>query len=191
MPQSHRMVPTLIGPWRIALRLRLRRVNTIIPRRDVEPPLEFRLNRIQPWAAIAGFGFLLHFLWEMWQAPMYRTMQEASHVRAVWVCSLATVGDTFIQLVAYAVGALVAGSRAWLTRPRRGPLAIYMAAGLLITALFEWVNVYVLRRWEYANHMPVLAGIGLAPLLQWLVIPPLVLWLAARHLGVHAAGAHH
>jgi hypothetical protein len=39
--------------------------------------------------------------------------------------------------------------------------------------------------------MPVLAGIGLAPLLQWLVIPPCVLWLAARHLGVQAAGAHH
>jgi hypothetical protein len=33
------------------------------------------------------------------------------------------------------------------------------------------------------EHMPVVLGIGIAPMLQWIVIPPVVLWLAARHLG--------
>src|SRR5687768_2354439 len=34
----------------------------------------------QPWVALAGFAFLVHFVWEMWQAPFYRTMLQADHV---------------------------------------------------------------------------------------------------------------
>jgi hypothetical protein len=162
---------------------------TIIRRVDVREPAGPRLKRVQPWAAIAGFAFLVHFVWEMWQAPLYRTMVLASHVDAVRVCSVAALGDAFIQLLAYAAGAFVAGSRAWLTRPLRTSLISYVSVGLLITALLEWVNVYALGRWAYDAHMPVLLGIGLAPLLQWIVIPPLVLWLAARHLGVRSHGA--
>ena len=75
-------------------------------------------NRIQPWAAVAGFAFLWHFVWEMWQAPVYRTMVQVSQVEAVRVCSFATLGDALIQLVAFAAAALAAGSRLWLARPR-------------------------------------------------------------------------
>ena len=138
---------------------------------------------MQPWAAVAGFAFLLHFAWEMWQAPMYRTMVRASHLEAVRVCSFATLGDAGIQLLAFAAAAVAAGSRLWLARPRRTPMIVYLVVGLLITVVLEWVNVYVLRRWAYMEQMPVVLGIGIAPMLQWLVIPPVVLWLAARHLG--------
>jgi hypothetical protein len=117
---------------------------------------------------------------------MYRTMVEASHVEAVRVCSLATFGDAVIQLVAYGAGALVAGNRLWLASFRRATFGAYIGAGLLITVSLEWVNVYVLGRWAYAARMPVLLGIGLAPLLQWLVVPPLVLWFAARHLSLRS-----
>jgi hypothetical protein len=142
-----------------------------------------RQVEMQPWAAVAGFGFLVHFVWEMWQAPMYRTMVEASHVAAVQVCTFATLGDAVIQVLAFGAAAIAAGSRTWLTRPSRRSMIVYLVAGLAMTAVLEWVNVYGLRRWTYAEHMPVVFGIGLAPLLQWIVIPPLVLWLAARHLG--------
>jgi hypothetical protein len=142
-----------------------------------------RQVEMQPWAAVAGFGFLVHFVWEMWQAPMYRTMVEASHVAAVRVCTFATLGDAVIQVLAFGAAAIAAGSRTWLARPSRGPMTVYLIAGLLITAALEWVNVHVLQRWTYADHMPVVLGIGVAPLLQWLVVPPIVLWLAKRHLG--------
>lgn len=146
-------------------------------------------SRIQPWAAIVGFAFLLHFVWEMWQAPMYRTMVQASHVEAVRVCTFATLGDALIQLVAFAGAALAAGSRPWLARPsRRRPMLVYLTVGLLVTVVLEWINVYVLRRWTYADHMPLVFGIGLAPVLQWIVVPPIVLWLAARHLGFRDRG---
>lgn len=71
----------------------------------------------------------------------------------------------------------------WLGHAVRQPRPTWRA-GLLITAPLDWINVYILRRWTYAPHMPVLAGIGLVPLVQGMVIPPVVLWLAARHLGV-------
>jgi hypothetical protein len=147
------------------------------------------LTRAQPWTAVAGFGFLLHFVWEMWQAPMYRTMVQASHVEAVRVCSFATLGDALIELAAYAAGALVAGNSLWLVSFRGAAFGAYVGVGLLITVLLEWVNMYALERWAYAPHMPVLLGVGLAPLLQWLVVPPLVLWLAARHLGLRLTRA--
>lgn len=144
---------------------------------------EAALRRVQPWAAVAGFAFLVHFVWEMWQAPMYRTMLQARHVEAVRVCTFATLGDAVIQLLAFGAAATAVRSRTWLARPSRRPMTVYLAAGLAMTVMLEWVNVYGLRRWAYAEHMPVVFGIGLAPLLQWIMIPPLVLWLAARHLG--------
>jgi hypothetical protein len=45
--------------------------------------------------------------------------------------------------------------------------------GLAYTAFSEWQNVYQDANWSYAPAMPLLFGIGLAPLLQWIVIPPL------------------
>jgi hypothetical protein len=143
----------------------------------------------QPWAALAGFAFLLHFVWEMWQAPFYRTMLQADHVTAVRTCTIATLGDAAITLAAFGVAAWLGGGRDWLAHPSRGRLAVYLAAGLAVTLLLEWLNVYVLERWTYAPRMPTILGIGVLPVLQWLLLPPLVLWLAARHLGVRPGGA--
>jgi hypothetical protein len=91
------------------------------------------LTRAHPWAAVAGFAFLLHFAWAMRQAPMYRTMVQASHVEAVRVCTLATFGDALIELAAYAAGALVAGNSLWLASLRRAAFGAYIGVGLLIT----------------------------------------------------------
>ncbi|MGH7518260.1 MAG: hypothetical protein ACREOC_12460 [Gemmatimonadales bacterium] len=138
----------------------------------------------QPWAALAGFAFLVHFVWEMWQAPFYRTMLDADHVTAVRTCTIATIGDAAITLVAFAAGAWLSGGRPSLAYPSLRFVAVYIAAGIAATVLLEWLNVYVLERWTYAHQMPTILGLGLTPLIQWLLLPPLVLWLAARHLGL-------
>jgi hypothetical protein len=104
------------------------------------------LRPAQPWAAVAGFGFLMHFVWEMWQAPMYRAMAQASHVAAVRLCTIAALGDAVIQLLAFAAAAIAAGSRTWLARPTRRPMIVYLITGLLITVALEWVNVHRLQR---------------------------------------------
>jgi hypothetical protein len=136
----------------------------------------------QPWAALAGFAFLVHFVWEMWQAPFYRTMLQASHASGVATCTIATLGDAAITITAFAAAARRENTRQVLAHPPPGALAVYFATGLVITVALEWLNVGVLRRWSYAADMPTVLGIGMTPLLQWIVLPRLVLWLAGRHL---------
>jgi hypothetical protein len=43
-------------------------------------------------------------------------------------------------------------------------------------------NVYRVGSWGYTASMPMIFGIGLAPLLQWLILPP-VMVSAYRRLG--------
>ena len=52
-----------------------------------------------------------------------------------------------------------------------------LAAGLGFTIFSEWYNVYVVGAWAYQPTMPLVAGIGLTPLLQWVVVPTLMLLL--------------
>ena len=136
----------------------------------------------QPWAAIALFAFLLNFVWEMLQVPFYGGLDEAAHWDATLVCLRASGGDALIGLAAYAVVAWPSG-RLWLAHSTLPRLGAFVGAGLLITIVIEWVSVHVLHRWAYAEGVPVVAGIGLPPLLQWLLLPPAFLWLTWRHLG--------
>jgi hypothetical protein len=52
-----------------------------------------------------------------------------------------------------------------------------MAFGLAWTAQSEWVNVHVRGTWAYDGSMPLVAGVGVKPLLQWLLLPPVALRL--------------
>lgn len=145
-----------------------------------------RLPLWQPWTALALFSFLLHFIWEMLSIPFYAGMVELTHGDGVRCCLQATLGDMVIALVAYAVVALPK-QQAWLMRP--DPVAIlgFLGVGIGITVVFEHVSVYRLTRWSYAPAMPVIAGIGVLPLLQWIILPLLTLWLARRHLAAYSS----
>ena len=138
----------------------------------------------QPWAALAGFAFLLHFIWEVIQAPLYTGMADARHWDAVRTCGLASAGDVLVLVTAYAGVAVILRQSDWLALPTGRRVVAYLAIGLLLTFVLETVNVYVLQRWTYRQSMPVLFGIGVSPLMQWVVVPTLTLWLARRHLGL-------
>lgn len=135
----------------------------------------------QPWAALAAFSAVLNFIWEMVVMPAYETRSTSGAGIGIAMCLLATLGDVGITLGSYAAAASIT-TRRWLCRQTFASFATYLALGLVLTIAFEYVNVYVLHRWSYAPRMPVVAGIGVLPLLQWLVLPPIVLWLARRHV---------
>ena len=64
-----------------------------------------------------------------------------------------------------------------LKRPLAG-IATAIAASLAYTVWAEWRNVYVQGNWAYADAMPTIGGIGVAPLMQWSVLPVLaLLWM--------------
>ena len=137
-----------------------------------------------PELPVAGFGFLLHFVWEMLQVPWFTGMLEASHGSVVWLCVRATLGDVLILLAAFWTGSAVVRERGWLVTTRRVPAVVTVATGLVITVIFEWLATGALGRWNYADSMPLVpvVGIGLTPFLQWLLLPPIILWLARIHI---------
>ncbi len=137
-----------------------------------------------PEVNVVIFAFLLNFVWEFWQVPFYRDMPSGPHWQATKVCSLATVGDVAIALVAFWVVAAVARTRAWVLGPSGTQVVIFTMTGVAVTVIAEWVAREMLQSWAYADRMPTLPllGTGLLPLLQWMILPPLVVWFVQRQL---------
>lgn len=139
----------------------------------------------------AGVGFAgryallmlgANLVWEIVQLPLYTLWSEATVRTIVLSIAHCTLGD-----LAIATGSLLAGAavvRFVAGRSGRPPsLALVVTAlGVAYTIFSEWLNVAVLRNWQYGALMPVLPplGTGLSPLLQWLALPPACLALASR-----------
>lgn len=138
--------------------------------------------------ALALFSFLLHFAWEILQAPLYADMAAAPHWTSTRICLLATIGDVGIALAAYVVTTGWRMTLQW--RACRMRLTMYVVVGLAITVVLELLNVYVLHRWAYGTTMPVFLRMGLSPLLQWITVPLFALWLAQRHVAGARAATH-
>ena len=149
----------------------------------------------QPWITLAVLAFPLHWIWEMGQAPLYAGMLQRPWYDATRLCTVASVGDVVITLVAYAIVAALFKDRFWAfplrssrlqssqSRPRYRSVAIpqiglYLVIGIVITAIVEFFNISVLHRWEYGPEMAQIFGLGVAPLAQWVVVPVLIVWLA-------------
>ena len=137
-----------------------------------------------PELTVALFSFLLHFVWEMLQVPLFSGVAEMSHWGGVMFCLSATIGDVGIALGAFWTTALVAGSRQWVLRPSTYEVTVFVLAGLIATVALEYYHTNISLRWSYSELMPLVppVGTGLSPLLQWIIVPALVIWLASRHL---------
>jgi hypothetical protein len=131
------------------------------------------------WLTLAGVAAVGHGAWEVLQLPLYTPEGPG-----VWAmlrgCGRATVGDVVLTIVAYAVVAAFVRDWWWLLRLTPGRVAAFLAIGLSLSATLEAISVYVWKRWTYGPSMPLLFGIGVAPLLQWMVVPLVVLIGAAR-----------
>lgn len=129
------------------------------------------------WAALA---FVLHAVWEVGQLPLYTLAQDPDRWRVARYLLHCTLGDVLIALAAYVAGALVTRTLAWpLRTPWRGG-ATTVIVGMAYTVFSEWYNVYRVASWAYAPSMPLVGGIGLAPLLQWIAVPLLMIALVRR-----------
>lgn len=102
-------------------------------------------------------------------------MAEMPLLRHALTCFLASLGDVTIAALAYAATGLLFGRPLWALSPDWfWPAALWVAIALGITALIELWAVAT-GRWVYGPSMPVVLGIGLAPLLQWVIVPVVTL----------------
>jgi len=132
-----------------------------------------------PEVKLIAMGFLLNGFWEFLQSPLY-----ADHDRGTIYILLSrlhcTVGDVLILLVAYWITSLIFRTRSWPTEKGWSAVLLFIASGLFYTAWSEWFNTRIAREWTYAPAMPLIYGIGVAPLLQWLVIPGVLIYILRR-----------
>lgn len=131
------------------------------------------LKRAALWAAVS---FVMHLVWEAAQLPLYILSDESTGALAYAVLHC-TVGDALIAGGAYVLAGFALQQADWPpVRPWAGA-AIALPFGIAYTIYSEWDNVYRAGNWAYAADMPLILGVGLAPLLQWLVVPTIVLVL--------------
>jgi hypothetical protein len=123
------------------------------------------------WATFLLVSFSLFFAWEMAQAKFFASMQGLPFWAATIQCLHAAGGDLLISAAAFGAAALVARHILWPRKqPLSGALVVFVALGLAVTVTYE-LYATSSEKWSYNETMPVVAGIGLLPLLQWTIIP--------------------
>jgi hypothetical protein len=105
---------------------------------------------------------------------------SVTHTSVAYAVVHCTLGDGIITAIAYLIVVGVTRSRTWpYTKPWAG-MAVMLVSTIGYTVLSEWRNVYLVHSWAYAVSMPLIAGIGAAPLLQWIVVPVAILITVRR-----------
>jgi len=128
---------------------------------------------------LIGVGFLLNGFWEFLQSPLYADHERGTFY-ILWSRLHCTVGDVLILLVAYWITSLIFRTRSWTTEKGWPAVLVFISSGLFYTAWSEWFNTRIAHEWTYAHAMPLVFGIGVAPLLQWLVIPGVLIYTLRR-----------
>lgn len=134
-------------------------------------------RRVIVWAGLAA---TLHLVWEIAQLPLYTLWDDPDRVRIAAYVLHCLLGDVLIATAIYLLTAIVFRDLAWPVRRPWTAGGFMLAVGLGFTVFSEWVNVYVTGAWAYQPAMPLVAGIGLTPLLQWVAVPTLMLFIARR-----------
>lgn len=118
-----------------------------------------------------GIALPLNLAWELAQLPLYTIWRDATPGYIAYALAHCTAGDGLIAGFSFIVVAAVTRRPDWpLTAPWLGTAAA-IVFGSGYTLLSEWYNVYRLQSWAYTSSMPLVGGIGLAPLLQWCAVP--------------------
>ena len=129
------------------------------------------------WIVLA---LTLNSAWEVAQLPLYGLWSDPDRGRIAAYLAHCILGDVLIATVLFFVASIILRSFDWtMAQPWRGG-ALIIILGIAYTAFSEWYNVYVVKSWSYAPHMPLLGGIGVAPLLQWLIVPALMIFTIRR-----------
>jgi hypothetical protein len=115
-----------------------------------------------------------HFVWEVFQLPLYTIWSEPFRDQAFAVIHC-TAGDLLIALCTLAAASFAAANPAWPQGRFWRVAAVTIVLGVAYAIFSEWLNVTIRASWAYSEWMPLVSAFGLqfglSPLLQWVVIP--------------------
>jgi len=129
------------------------------------------MNGLLRWLILA---LLINGIWELGHLPMYTLWTDPDAWRIATYVGHCLIGDGLIAGAIYLAIAVLLHNGNWpYHQPWLGG-ALFITLAVSYTAYSEWRNVYVHELWAYAPSMPLIAGIGLTPLLQWTLVPALM-----------------
>ena len=127
--------------------------------------------------AILVLGFILNFVWELVQMPLYKDAPyTTSHIA---FCALASVADALMVLLIYLVLALVFKTPFWVQNINWQRVVIVIVVGGVGAILSEMRHLS-LGSWVYDDSMPIIpiVNAGLSPVLQFALLPIVIYLLS-------------
>ena len=143
-------------------------------------------TRESPELWLAVQGFLVSFVWEMFQMPFYE-MDAETPWAATKACAVASLGDAGIMVLAAWLANRLSKGSLWIKQPDVSAILIFLGAGIGVTLAIEWLALRSEWGWSYSALMPEIFGIGIVPLAMWVVVPSLSLFLCRKIVGNEAA----
>ena len=131
-------------------------------------------RRLAGWslaATIFAVAVLFNYPWELAQMPLYEGAGYEG--RTFLYCFLASLGDGLLVLLIFAAGWAWFRRREWYVGQGARGYLLMLGAGFVIAVAIERVATGT-GQWRYAERMPRVLGVGVAPIAQMLVLPPLI-----------------
>ncbi len=122
-------------------------------------------------------SFLLNFVWEIAQLPLYQGYAfDAKHIA---LCGLASVADAIMVLLLYFVFATLYKQPFWIKHINiQRSLMLIVIGG--IGAILAELKHLSQDNWVYSSSMPIVpfVNVGLSPVLQFMFMPVLSYYLS-------------
>lgn len=128
---------------------------------------------------VAALAFLLNFIWELAQGPLYEGFEyDAQHIS---FCALASIADMLMVLILLFGFGLMNDNVFWAKSIGTSdilPLILIGITGALVGEVWHTFR----GDWAYAEAMPMvpMIKIGLSPILQFAVLPLLIFFTGAK-----------
>jgi len=130
--------------------------------------------------AITGSAFVLNYLWENIQCPLFFIHRGGNAGQFAMV--IATLGDVALTWMAQGLVAAVSGRWLWLLGPWRWPQWVALLGSALALSVLVESWALATSRWAYTDINPLVPGtsISVLPVAQLLLLFPLTFWLSRR-----------
>jgi hypothetical protein len=138
--------------------------------RNAEP---FKLSLL---IALFLVSFALNWIWEMVQMPAFVETVRRSWQQTALQCAVFSLGDAALILIIYGI-AVVAARR--IAKIKVAKFYLLVSALGLVVAVFVELIANALGSWSYSERMPVLAGVGVMPILQLATLGPATLLIVS------------
>jgi hypothetical protein len=131
--------------------------------------------------AVAVTAFILNFIWELAQGPLYQGFEyDWDHLS---LCALASIADVFSVLILFFAFALVYREVYWINNMGISRALMLVTTGSTGAILTELWHTYR-GDWYYSDTMPLLpfVDVGVSPVVQFIVLPLLIFMISKKFL---------